>query len=48
LKQHATVIADDFHLLFDAFCCNHSIRERAGWRRRLWPYARTPSRLGRS
>ncbi|HEV8041934.1 MAG TPA: AAA family ATPase [Bryobacteraceae bacterium] len=30
LKQHATVIADDFHLLFDAFCCNH-FYPRTGW-----------------
>jgi hypothetical protein len=30
LKQHATVIADDFHVLFDAFCCN-PFYPRMGW-----------------
>ncbi len=30
LKQHSTVIVDDFHVLYDAFCCNH-FYPRAGW-----------------
>jgi predicted AAA+ superfamily ATPase len=29
-KQHATVIVDDFQILFDAFCCSH-FYPRTGW-----------------
>src|SRR5712692_6111618 len=30
LKQHDAVIVDDFHVLYDAFCCNNSY-PRSGW-----------------
>src|SRR5712692_9125939 len=30
LTQHDAVIVDDFHVLYDAFCCNH-FYPRSGW-----------------